>query len=103
MALKRPEERWSIAGILRHVASAEWWYLDRLGLAFPRLDLPDDPFKRLQVAREHLNKALPDLTGSTQVIGKDGEFWSPRKLLRRAVWHELDHVIHIHKLTGLQF
>jgi hypothetical protein len=33
---KRPGERWSIAGILGHVGGAEWWYLDRLGLAFPR-------------------------------------------------------------------
>jgi hypothetical protein len=31
---KRPGERWSIAGILGHVGGAEWWYLDRLGLAF---------------------------------------------------------------------
>ncbi len=27
-----PNERWSVRGILGHVASAEWWYLDRLGL-----------------------------------------------------------------------
>ncbi|MGE5224200.1 MAG: hypothetical protein ACM3PY_17315, partial [Omnitrophica WOR_2 bacterium] len=26
-----PKERWSIDGILKHVGSAEWWYLDRLG------------------------------------------------------------------------
>ena len=25
-----PEERWSLRGILGHVANAEWWYLDRL-------------------------------------------------------------------------
>jgi len=31
--VKSPGERWSIRGILRHVANAEWWYLDRLGLA----------------------------------------------------------------------
>ena len=28
----------------------------------------------------------------------DGEIWSPRKLLRRALWHELDHIGHIYKL-----
>jgi len=33
-----------------------------------------------------------------QVVGLDGEFWSPRKLLRRTVWHERDHVDHIRKL-----
>jgi hypothetical protein len=31
-------------------------------------------------------------------MGTDGEFWSPRKLLRRAVWHERDHTEHIRKL-----
>ncbi len=28
-----PKERWNISGILKHIAGAEWWYLDRLGLA----------------------------------------------------------------------
>ena len=27
-----PNERWSVRGILGHVAHAEWWYLERLGL-----------------------------------------------------------------------
>lgn len=29
--------------------------------------------------------------------GVEGEFWSPRKLLRRAVWHARDHTAHIRK------
>ena len=29
-------ERWSILGILRHVANSDLWYLDRLGLALPQ-------------------------------------------------------------------
>jgi hypothetical protein len=33
-------------------------------------------------------------------MGTDGEFWSPRKLLRRAVWHERDHTGHIRKLLA---
>ena len=36
-----PGERWSISGILNHIGGAEWWYLDRLGLIFPRSDVPD--------------------------------------------------------------
>jgi hypothetical protein len=31
----------------------------------------------------------------------DFEFWSPRKLLRRAVWHERDHTTHIRRLAGM--
>jgi uncharacterized damage-inducible protein DinB len=96
-----PGERWSIAGILGHVGGADWWYLDRLGLAFPRQQVPEEPFARLATIRGHLEKRLPELAGSQQVIGVDGEFWSPRKLLRRAVWHERDHTEHIHKLLML--
>jgi hypothetical protein len=93
-----PKERWSITGILKHIGGAEWWYLDRLGLAFPRLEVPEDPLPRLEIVRSRLVEILPGLAGSTQVIGVSGEFWSPRKLLRRAVWHEYDHIAHIRKL-----
>ncbi len=91
-------ERWSINGILRHVGGAEWWYMDRLGRAFPRQGLPADPLERLEKVRARLNEVLPALAESTQVVGVEGEFWSPRKLLRRAVWHERDHFVHIRKL-----
>jgi hypothetical protein len=93
-----PAERWSISGILSHIGGAEWWYLDRLGLIFPRSEVPDDPFQRLDRVRSHLVEILPGLAGATQVVGISGEFWSPRKLLRRAVWHEYDHLAHIRKL-----
>lgn len=95
-----PGERWSIHGILGHVGGAEWWYLDRLGMSFPRQEVPQDPMQRLEVVRNLLNETLPRLDGSKLVLGVDGEFWSPRKLLRRAVWHELDHVTHIQKLLS---
>ncbi len=93
-----PGERWSIKGILGHVGRAEWWYLDRLGLAFPREQLPEEPLVRLEKVRKQLNSALFRLDGVKRVIGVDGEFWSPRKLLRRAMWHERDHTEHIRKL-----
>ena len=93
-----PHERWSIAGILNHIGGAEWWYQDKLGLIFPRQDVPEDPFQRLDKVRSNLIQILPGLAGSTQVVGISGEFWSPRKLLRRSVWHEYDHIIRIQKL-----
>ena len=46
----------------------------------------------------HFASALPKLNGVKQVVGVDGEFWSPRKMLRRALWHERDHTEHIRKL-----
>ena len=97
---KRPEERWSIRGILGHVATAEWWYLDRLGLtSLARADLPKDVFDRLALIRASLVEALPGLAGAEQVVGRNGEFWSPRKLVRRALWHERDHYFHILRLS----
>lgn len=91
-------EPWSINVILGHIGGAEWWYLDRLGLAFPRQELPEEPLTRLEKARALLKATLPTLEGSTQVVGVDGEIWSSRKLLRRALWHERDHIEHIRKL-----
>ena len=93
-----PNEKWNINGILNHVGAGERWYMDRLGLAFPRSELPQEPMARLEKVRAHLIHLLPTLQDSKQVVGADGEFWSPRKMLRRAVWHEKDHTIHIRKL-----
>lgn len=97
--LTYPGERWSIRGILGHVANAEWWYLDRLDLVgSPCAQLPEDVFERLARVHARLLEVLPDLMGVRQVLGVDGEFWSPRKLLRRALWHERDHIDHICQL-----
>lgn len=94
-------ERWSIAGVLGHIANAEHWYLDRLGLAEgSRRDLPRDVFERLFTVRQRMNAVLPELGGSSRVVGIDGEFWSARKLLRRAAEHEIDHIDHIFKLIA---
>lgn len=93
-------ERWSITGILNHVGNADWWYLDRLGLSFSRDEVPAEPVEWLKQVRSHMLSILPTLVDSTQVVGIDGEFWSPRKVLRRAVWHERDHTAHIRKLLA---
>ena len=97
-AFKKEGERWDIAGIVNHIGGAEWWYLDRLGLAFPRAEVPKEPLERIQKVRNLMNEALPTLKAVNQVAGADGELWSPRKVLRRALWHERDHTEHIRKL-----
>lgn len=97
-----PGERWSIRGVLKHIASAEWWYMDRLELAgVSREALPEDVFERLAQVRARLVNVLPTLEGAKMVRGKSGEFWSPRKMLRRSAWHELDHIEHIGKLLRI--
>ncbi len=91
------EEGWAIQDILVHVGRSEWWYLDRLGLA-PAHPGPETPWQRwLPLSRERLLAVLPQLEGLGQVIFVDSEIWSPRKVLRRALWHERDHTAHLRR------
>lgn len=90
----------SILGILEHIAWTEWWCLDRLGLSFPREAMPGDPFKMLRATRDHTEKILPGLAGVEKIETVKGERWSPRKMLRRVLWHEQDHIGHISKLLS---
>jgi hypothetical protein len=96
-----PGERWSINGILGHVGGAEWWYLDRLDLAFPREQMPEEPMARLEKVGKQLSSVIFKLDGVKKVVGVDGEFWSPRKILRRSLWHLRDHTEHIQKLLQM--
>ena len=96
-----PGERWPMLGILRHVANAEWWYLDRMGLTLPRSELEEDPFERLDQVRNHLLDSLTALSQRQGVLAMGGETWSARKVLRRALWHERDHVQHLLRLRRM--
>ena len=81
--------------LLLHVGSAEWWYWDRMDLAFPREDLPDEWRARLSVTRAFTLDNLPSLLELSDTKEKMGETWSARKLLRRVIWHERDHMSQI--------
>ncbi|MHC1740203.1 MAG: DinB family protein [Anaerolineaceae bacterium] len=92
-------ERWSIRGILSHVASAELFYLNRLGLTrYKRSDLPEGAWESLKMTLQLNMEILPQMVDKADVRGVEGEFWSPRKIIRRACWHALDHCQHIHRL-----
>lgn len=96
-----PGEKWSIRGILDHVATTELWLLDRLSiLAAESTTLPEDIFRRMEATRNIFERSLREMEGNALVNGKDGTFWSPRKVLRRAAWHEVDHINHIFRLLG---
>jgi uncharacterized damage-inducible protein DinB/predicted RNase H-like HicB family nuclease len=96
-AMQRPivGERWPLGGIVHHVARSELWYLDRLGLAFPRDELSPEPLDAIQQVRQRLLSVLSALSGRTGVVALAGEVWSARKVLRRTLWHERDHTQHI--------
>jgi hypothetical protein len=94
-------ERWTIDKILQHIANAEWWYLDRLELApWSKSVLPSDSIERLAFVRARVMQVMWELPDLKKVIGKEGEFWSSRKLLRRLLYHERDHLDHIRQLLA---
>lgn len=99
---KFPGERWSIDGVMRHVANASWWYLDRIGLSgIGRDQLSGNTVERINQIYLLMNEVLPSLAGNNGIFEVNGETWSPRKVLRRAVWHIRDHHFHIERLLTL--
>ena len=86
--------------ILEHVVWAEWWYLDRLGLAFPRSEMRGDVLTRLEKVRAQTRAQLPNLVGDTRITDEIDEKWSACKVLRRTLWHVRDHTQQIKKLMG---
>jgi predicted RNase H-like HicB family nuclease len=95
-----PGERWSINGILKHVAGAENWYLGRFNLDHQAAWEMTDVLGRLMLVRAQFNEALRLFVDRDEVVTIQGETWSPRKVVRRALWHELDHAAHIHQLRA---
>ena len=97
---ERPGQRWSIWGIVKHIANAELWYLSRLGLTeLNYKQLAPDPQKRLAQTAALVDKIFPSFADIVNVTGIEGEFWSYRKILRRTLWHQRDHIEHIKKLA----
>lgn len=95
----------SIREHLDHIAQAEVWYMGRLDEKPPRIvvaDLPGptlDRFQRVRQAAVMRVKTYPkELRG--RVFTHQGEQWSLRKALRRAVWHERDHLNQIDELLA---
>lgn len=83
---------------MMHVAQAEWWYASRIaGSPADAASLErGDPELMLHQARimlleEHIPFLL-SLPDRARLYVVDGEAWTPRKSLRRAIWHELYHL-----------
>lgn len=95
---RRRHGKRTVDEILHHVANAEWFYGSRLEVdpeAVRTNGLGDetDPRKRLDLVRAW---ALPQIAALPSLGGLErthhGERWTPRKVLRRYIYHELDHV-----------
>lgn len=97
---QRPGQRWNINGIVKHVANAELWYLSRLDLTdLNRANLAPDPVERLHQLSEQIDNIFHTFEEAVKVRGADGEFWSCRKIVRRTLWHQRDHIEHIKQLV----
>jgi predicted RNase H-like HicB family nuclease len=99
--LDRPENetRWkTVDGLLGHIWESENAILGAMGTAVDLMTMPSDGVGRLQAVRARLREALPEWTDGEMEREVVGEKWSPRKALRRALWHERDHTLQLEKL-----
>ncbi len=98
--MERPiegEVQGNIYGIIRHIGTAEWWYWDRLDMAFHRAERPIELEDLLRKVRRFTLDMLRTMLFDTRTAVKQGERWSARKLLRRTVWHERVHTLQIRR------
>lgn len=88
----------SVEAMLHHVASAEWWYASRLAEDPERVRVhgrsgEQDARARLASVRAWALERIAETPrlGALERVHR-GERWTPRKVLRRYVYHELDHL-----------
>lgn len=89
-----------IGGIVRHLATAEQWYLGNIDLVRDG-ERPDDPMERFTWIRAFSLRALPKLAGCDILTDSGGEGWTPRKLVGRTIWHERDHTQQIARILRM--
>ncbi len=84
--------RWG-AEQLRHIASAERWFLSKIIPELPRLPVSHDVWQRLAVVRELVVESLSGLSGAALGCRAliNGELWTTRKVIRRLMYHEQFH------------
>lgn len=90
---------WNILGIFLHTVRSDCFYLNALDLG---PDIADMPVQEglpavLEWSQMHFIAALPQMVGQEHIVQEQFEVWSPRKTLRRALWHRRDHTAHIYQ------
>ncbi len=96
---EHPGQRWNILGIAKHIANAELWYLMRMDLESINHQLSPDYEVRLAQNSDLVDQIFPEFADKVVVRGIEGEIWSYRKVLRRTLWHQRDHIEHIKELA----
>jgi predicted RNase H-like HicB family nuclease len=95
LAWKPDDDTRSIRDILCHMAEADLWYTDRLR------QWPEAPIYRLAATRGVALERLRALTEEdlTHVTIHEGDEWTPRKVMRRMLEHEREHIAQLRKST----
>ncbi len=94
-SLSQPENapNWkTLDDLFAHMWETENTILNRMGAPADPADMPGDAVGRLQAVRARFKEKLPDWAEADILIEDFGEKWSPRKALRRVLWHERDHI-----------
>jgi uncharacterized damage-inducible protein DinB len=93
------EGEWDISGIFYHTLRSDWHYLHVLGLAPDWAEAPSDSNLAavLEWTQSLYLAALSGMVEQNRIVQVEGEVWSPRKTLRRALWHRRDHTAHIYQ------
>jgi predicted RNase H-like HicB family nuclease len=87
------EHNWNtLDGLLGHIWETENGILGALGAAVDLAEMPSDATGRAELVRSKLRKMLPGWGESEIQREVAGELWTSRKALRRALWHERDHI-----------
>jgi predicted RNase H-like HicB family nuclease len=94
------EDGWDIEGILKHTSRAAWWYLDQLDLVPKPQSEPKTWQESLEMSKAQLALILPKLVGIGRIEMDQGELWSPRKMIRRSLWHLRDHTAHVYQFRN---
>lgn len=89
-----------IGDVVGHVGGAENWYLEAVGLGLPRDGFPEAPLDAIAAARAALLDRLDALVAFGGIAVRHYEVWTARKVLRRALWHERDHIGHVREIRA---
>jgi hypothetical protein len=88
----------SLDELMSHLWETENAILKHFGVPVQIADLPSDAIGRLQMVRAKFLETLPQWSEADILVEEFGEKWSPRKALRRVLWHERNHIWELEKL-----
>jgi len=91
---KPGEKEWPLRTLVGHLGNAELYLTDKL------IEPEHAPFDRLSVTRQAALDRLDALQDLGRVTTFDGEDWTPRKVLRRMLEHEQEHLAQIRALVA---